>query len=104
MAFKEKLAREAYQDIDDILDYADSNSKKKVFRKELVERVDFLKEYPEGAEKSYKEFRVLKFIKTPFKLVYRLVQPNIVFVIAIFHQKRDTNFWQNRADKYQDNK
>lgn len=102
MAFKERLAREAYNDIDDILDNAKSTANKKGFRKDLVERVNFLKKNPEAAPQVYKEFRAVRFLKTPFKMVYRLVEPNILFIIAIFHQKRDSKFWEKRADKYED--
>ena len=98
--FQEKLAREAYQDIDEILDYAKTVKEKTTFRSNLVKQVNHIKKYPEAGQIEYKEFRVVKFIKLPFKLVYRIVKPCTVFVLAVFHQRRDSETWKDRADKY----
>lgn len=98
--FQEKFAREAFQDIDEILDNAKNKTEKTRFRASLVKNVNHLKKYPEGGHLDYKEFRVLNFIKLPFKLVYRIVKPSTIFVLAVFHQKRDPESWKNRADKY----
>jgi plasmid stabilization system protein ParE len=98
--FQEKLAREAYQDIDEILDNAKNNAEKTRFTNSLVKQVNHLKKYPEGGSLEYKEFRVLNFLKLPFKLVYRIVKPSTIFVLAIFHQKRDPEYWKDRAEKY----
>lgn len=100
MAFKEKLAREAQQDIDAILQQSNNNTERKQFQKELNQRVLNLKDYPASAPIQYKDFRVATFIKTPFKLVYKLIKPSTLFILAIFHQKRDPKHWKDRADKY----
>ena len=98
--FQEKFAREAFQDIDEILDNTKNKTEKTRFRASLVKNVNHLKKYPEGGHLDYKEFRVLNFIKLPFKLVYRILKPSTIFVLAVFHQKRDPESWKNRADKY----
>ena len=98
--FQEKFAREAFQDIDEILDAAKTAKDKTRFRSSLIKQVKHIKKYPEGVQIEYKEFRVLTFIKLPFKLVYRIVKPSTLFVLAVFHQSRDPETWKNRADKY----
>jgi len=101
MGYKEKLAQEAQNDINAILEDATSNKKRANFQKGFNQKVGYLKDYPESAPTQYKDFRVATFIKLPFKLVYKLIKPSTLFVIAIFHQKRDPDHWQNRADKYE---
>ena len=98
--FQEKLAREAYQDIDEILGAAKTAKEKTRFRSSLIKQVKHIKKYPEAGRFEYKEFRVLTFIKLPFKLVYRIIKPSTVFVLAVFHQSRDSETWKDRADKY----
>ena len=98
--FQEKLAREAYQDIDEILGAAKTAKEKTRFRSSLIKQVKHIKKYPEAGEMEHNEFRVVHFIKLPFKLVYRIVKPSTVFILAIFHQKRNPDTWKDRADKY----
>ncbi|PCI21812.1 MAG: hypothetical protein COB67_13775, partial [SAR324 cluster bacterium] len=81
--FQEKLAREAFQDIDEILDNAVNKTEKTRFRNSLVKQVNHLIKYPEGGHLEYKEFRVLNFLKLPFKLVYRIIKPSTIFVLAV---------------------
>lgn len=98
--FQEKLAKEAYQDIDEILDYAKTDKEKIRFKNSLVKQVNHLKQYPESGKLDYKDYRVSNLVKMPFKLIYKLVESQTLFILAVFHQKRDPDNWKDRADKY----
>lgn len=100
MAFKKIFAKEAQEDINDILDNTASPQLKQKFIESLDERLELLDRFPESGKQVYKDFRVVTFVKIPFKFVYKIVKSNILFVLAVFHQKQHPDTWKDRAEQY----
>lgn len=100
MAFKRLFAKEAQDDVNEILDNTELPQHQQQFIEEFDKRLDLLDTFPNMGKKTYKDFRVVVFVKIPFKFVYKVLESNVLFVLAVFHQKRDPDNWKDRADKY----
>jgi plasmid stabilization system protein ParE len=102
MGFNRIFAKEAQDEVNKILDNTESPELKQKFIKNFDNRLDILDTFPESGKNDYGDFRVVTFVKIPFKFVYKMVPDNILFVLAVFHQKQHPDTWKNRADKYSD--
>lgn len=100
MAFKRIFAKEAQDDVKEILDNAELPQHQQQFIEEFDKRLDLLDAFPNMGKKTYKDFRVVVLVKIPFKFVYKVLESNVLFVLGVFHQKRDSDNWKDRADKY----
>ena len=97
MDFNELFSEEAEADVSKILHDAPSEESAIRFLDSLKAIVELTKTYPKAFQIQYKDVRVVVFQKLPFKLVYKIIEPDIVYIIAIVYQKEDAGSWQNRV-------
>lgn len=100
MGFKRVFAKEAQDDINHILNQEQSTKNKERFVQIFDTSLDLLDNLPNMGKPVYKDFRAITFMKIPFKFVYKVVSDSTLFVLGVFHQKRDPKHWKDRADKY----
>jgi hypothetical protein len=97
MAYKEIISSWAENDISDILHYSPNQGATLRFLNEFSKIVELLTIYPFAFSVRYKNTRIVPFKKLPFKLVYQVIEPEIVFIIAVLHEKRNDNTWMERS-------
>jgi plasmid stabilization system protein ParE len=100
MGFNRIFAEEAENEVRNILNESKSPKEQKNFVDTFDKNLDLLDEFPDLGKNTYKDYQVFNFVKLPFKFVYKIVKDNTLFVLAVFHKKRDSNFWKDRADNY----
>ncbi len=96
MAYNEVISPWAEDDISDILHYAPNFQAAERFLADFYNIVDLLKKHPYAFRVRYKETRLAPFKKLSFKLVYQVIEPDIVYIIALMHEKRNDNVWFER--------
>jgi len=94
MEFKEKFTPQAAQDLNDILQNNSSKKNQKLFLKQMDKSIELIKKHPESAPVIYKNYRAVRLLKVPFKIIYTIAKP-VIYIVAIWHQKRSER-WKDR--------
>ena len=94
MAFKEVFSNEANHDIDKIVSDASSTELAIQFFDALEALLLLIKTYPKAFQIKHEQVRIAVFPKLPFKLAYMIVQPDIIYIIAVIHQRQEA--WKDR--------
>jgi len=97
MAFNEVISSWAEDDISGILQQAPSPQAAARFLADFSGLVALLTKHPYAFRVRYRETRVVPFKKLPFKLVYQVIEPDIVYIIAVMHEKRSDIVWMERS-------
>ena len=97
MAFNEMISSWAEDDLSDIIDQAPNPQAMTRFLAEFYNIVELITKHPYAFRVRYKETRVVPFKKLPFKLVYQVIEPDIIYIIAVLYERRDDSTWMERS-------
>lgn len=88
----------AKEDIQNIVDYYDIKTSTLVvdkFLESLYHELDFLKNNPDSSQIKYKNTRVRYLKNFSFGIHYRIIEKNIIEVLAVLHTSRNPKLWKN---------
>lgn len=97
MVFNEVISSWAEDDLSNILHQAPSSQAAARFLADFYTMVELLTKHPYAFRIRYKETRVVTFKKLPFKLVYQVIEPNTLYIIAVLHEKMSDDNWMERS-------
>jgi toxin ParE1/3/4 len=88
------LRPRAERDIQSIFDWYESQQPTlgDEFKVSLRERLETIREFPEAAPMLYRDIRRAVVSRFPY-LIFYVVQPTRVAVLAVLHQSRDPKVW-----------
>lgn len=92
MTYTLLLSTKANEELENAFDWYYHKSKLSAqhFFDEVFSRIEVIRKYPKRYPKKSKNFREVSLKKFPFSIVYELEEyKKLVFIHAIFHQKRN---------------
>lgn len=101
MTYSLEISEDALYDVLEIIDwYNDISTKLSLkFEAELNSRLNYLSEFPQNFQIRYlKKLRIVPLTTFPYGIHF-YINENKIFVVAVFHYKKNPKRWKSRNKK-----
>ena len=93
-----RLARRELYRAADWYDYREPGLSDRLYG-EVEKAFAFIRQFPNGTEEIGHSCRRAVLYDFPYSLIYSVIEPGTVLIIAVAHQRRRPGYWRKRLTK-----